>query len=156
MIKLLNIIFNFLKFVLFFISLGLTLYIIMVMYARLDKSMVASINIFIPFLLLLICFCLNMFFRQSMINHNIFYNVTCFLVFSTICVVNIRTIWDYNMVLNEIMGYNINFSYFSDFLVFMKIMLYGLVISNIIFMLYDFLNTDKKTYKSIDNGVEVL
>ena len=35
------------------------------------------------------------------------------------------------------MGYNINFSYFNDFISFMKIMLYGLSLANIFFMIHE-------------------
>ena len=55
------------------------------------------------------------------------------------------------MVLNEIMGYNINFSYYGDFIVFMKLMMYGLFISNIIFIF-----TSKKEKEKENREIEVL
>ena len=51
--------------------------------------------------------------------------------------VGYRAIYDKNMLLNGIMGYNINFSYFADFISFMKIMIYGLVISDICFIIHE-------------------
>ena len=91
--EILNGILKFFKWVLFIISFATTFYIVLSMYDRLDKNIIESVDIFIPF-----------------------------------------TIFDKNMVLSEIMGYGINFSYFSDFLSFMKVLLYGLSIANIFFM----------------------
>ena len=75
--------------------------------------------------------------NQKSVNSNIFYNLTCCLVFCCILVAGLRSVLDKNMLLNSIMGYNINFSYFSDFIAFMKIMLYGLSLANIFFMIHE-------------------
>lgn len=88
-----------------------------------------------------------------MINDNIFYNLTCCLVFFCICLISIRSLFDRNMVLNEIMGYDINFSYYGDFIVFMKIMMYGLFISNILFIFTGNKNKGKEAQKE---KIEVL
>jgi hypothetical protein len=134
MIKILNAIFGFLKYILIFVAFGLTLYIMLGMYMRLNKSMISAISIFIPYLVLLILFCINIFKRQKGVLNNTFYNITCVLAFTTIIFVAARAIWDTSMVLNSIMGYKIDFAYFSDFIVFMKTLLYGLSIANICFM----------------------
>lgn len=130
-----NGIFSFLKWILFIISFGITFYIILSMYNRLNKSMIESIDIFIPFIILLILYFINLIFNQSNITKNVFYNLTSVLVFLTITLVGVRSICDKNMILNKVMGYGINFFYFSNFVSFMKILLYGLSISNIFFMI---------------------
>ena len=135
--KVLNNFFYLLKYILFFISLGLTFYIILGMYSRIEKNYFNCINIFIPYLLILVIFCINFIRNQKVVINNIFYNITCVLVFSIIVLVSLRALFDRNMILNQIMGYNINFSYFSDFLVFMKIMLYGLFFGNIFLLISD-------------------
>ena len=135
--KLLNSMFLGLKFILLIASFSITLYITLSMYNRVNKDIMESIPIFLPYILLLLLFFINITVKQRTVNNNIFYNLTCCLVFSCICVVGLRSILDNNMLLNKIMGYNINFSYFSDFIPFMKIMIYGLIISNIFFMVHE-------------------
>lgn len=135
--KMLNGIFMFLKFILLILGFGLSFFIILSMYKRIDKNIIESIPIFIPFILILFLFFINIIMNQKSVNSNIFYNLTCCLVFSCIVVAGLRSILDKNMLLNSIMGYNINFSYFSDFIAFMKIMLYGLSLANIFFMIHE-------------------
>ena len=76
-------------------------------------------------------FVLNFIFKQDRINSNLFYILTSLLVFIVIIFVCIRAICDKGMLLNKVMGYGINFNYFSDFIIFMEIMLYGLIVSNL-------------------------
>ena len=115
------------------------------MYQRLGKDIIDSFKIFIPYLLILILFVINLFARQKSVTQNIFYNITCTLVFVTIIVVGLRSMFDENMVLREQLGRNINFNFFDYFIPFMKIMLYGLSISNIFLMF-----TGKKKKKEIE------
>ncbi len=153
MLKIFNGLFLVLKFILLFISFGLTLYIMLAMYDRLNKNLMESIDVFLPMLLLVIVFVINVIFRQSSVNKNIFYNISATVVFSTIVFVAYRAIFDTNMILNSVLGYDINFVYFDDFIPFMQTMIYGLIIANIMFMI----NLDKK--KIIENKrveVEVL
>ena len=135
--KILNGIFMFLKFILLILGFGLSFFIILSMYKRIDKNIIESIPIFIPFILILFLFFINIIMNQKSVNSNIFYNLTCCLVFGCILVAGLRSVLDKNMLLNSIMGYNINFSYFSDFIAFMKIMLYGLSLANIFFMIHE-------------------
>lgn len=134
--KILNGLFLGIKWILFIASFSLTFYIVLSMYDRVNKSMIESIDLFIPYLLVLVIFSINIIARQKSVNQNIFYNLTCCIAFSVIVVVCIRAIYDKNMVLNEIMGYEINFSYFNDFLVFMKVLMYGMFLGNIFFMVH--------------------
>ena len=135
--KILNSIFLVLKFILLILSFGLTLYIVLSMYKRIEKNIIESLPIFIPYIILLLLFFINITMNQKSVNKNLFYNLTCCLVFGCICLVGVRAILDKNMLLNEIMGYDINFSYFSDFISFMKIMIYGLIIGNVCFMVHE-------------------
>lgn len=135
--KILNGIFMFLKFILLILGFGLSFFIVLSMYKRVDKNLVESIPIFTPYIILLLIFFINIIFGQKSVNRNLFYNLTCCLVFSCIVIVCLRAILDKNMLLNSIMGYNINFSYFNDFISFMKIMLYGLSLANIFFMIHE-------------------
>ena len=135
--KILNGIFMFLKFILLILGFGLSFFIVLSMYKRVDKNLVESIPIFIPYIIILLIFFINIIFGQKSVNRNLFYNLTCCLVFSCIVIVCLRAILDKNMLLNSIMGYNINFSYFNDFISFMEIMLYGLSLANIFFMIHE-------------------
>lgn len=132
--KVLNKICYYLKYGLWLVALGLSLYVSLGMCYRVSKSILSLIPIFVPFLLLIILFLLNKILKQDVVNNNLFYNVTCVLVFTVIIFVGLRAIFDKNMILNYVMGYNINFTYFSDFLVFMQVMLYGLVVGDILFI----------------------
>lgn len=152
--KMLNSIFYILKYILYFISLGMTFYIILGMYCRLDKNYLYCVNVFIPFTLLLIMFCINFIKNQRVVVDNIFYNITCVLVFITIILISFRSIFDKNMILNEIMGYQINFYYFSDFIIFMEIMLYGLLFGNVFLVLSDI--SIKSKDKDDSSDIEVL
>lgn len=135
--KILNGIFMFLKFILLILGFGLSFFIVLSMYKRVDKNLVESIPIFTPYIIILLIFFINIIFGQKSVNRNLFYNLTCCLVFSCIVIVCLRAILDKNMLLNSIMGYNINFSYFNDFISFMKIMLYGLSLANIFYMIHE-------------------
>ena len=145
----LNICLLVLKFPLFFTAFVLTLIIMFNMYDRVDKSILEGIYIFIPYILVLIFFVINLY--QKEIRDNTFYNLTSCLVFIVTIVVALRALYDKNMLLNEIMGYNINFSYFSDYISFMNIFMYGLVISSVLFMI-----GRKRDIVSEDSKIELL
>ena len=105
------------------------------MYSRVGRSLISSIYIFLPFVILLVFYTINHLFHQSVVTQNVFYNITSVLAFTVIDFVCYRAICDKQMVLNEIMGYGINFSYFEDFLPFMLVFIYGLIISNVLFLI---------------------
>lgn len=131
----LKLLLNVYKFLFLFISFGLSIYIVMGMSFRLGNDLFSSILYLVPFVILLVIYVLNFVFKQDRINGNLFYSLTSLLVYTVIIIVCIRAIFDKGMILNKVMGYGINFNYFSDFIVFMEIMLYGLIISNLLFML---------------------
>lgn len=132
--KIFNGLFYVLKFLLFLGAFGLSLFIMFRMYTRLEKSMTELIKIFIPYVILLIMFFINIFAKQKGVGKNLFYNLTCCIVFITIIVIGYRSIFDNNMILKIKSGYDINFHYYSDALTFINVMLYGLSFSNLFFM----------------------
>lgn len=135
--KIFNYMFYGLKFLFLIASFAICLFIMMRMNMRLDKSFTTIIPELIPFLILLVIFIINIILNQKEVTDNLFYNITCCLVLATILFVGYRAIFDKNMVLNEKYGYGIDFNYFDNFISYIKIMLYGLVICNIFFMFKD-------------------
>ena len=123
-----------LKFLLLIAAFALSLFIFLRMNMRLDKSFVSVLPQFIPFVILLILFIVNVLFKQEGVTKCLFYNLTCSLVLTTIVLVSLRAIMDTNMVLNGKYGYGIDFNFFDNFLAYIDIMVYGLIISNILFM----------------------
>ncbi len=132
--KVINIILSLLKYVLLIAAFALTLFIILKMNMRLNKSLADSVFIFVPYGILLLLFILNGFLNKKAITENLFYNLTSVLVFCTNVVVGLRAIFDTNMLYNAIQKMGVNFNYFNDYLAFNRIMLYGLIIANIVFM----------------------
>ena len=132
--KIINIILSLLKYVLLIAAFALTLFIILKMNMRLNKSLADSVFIFVPYGILLLLFILNGFLNKKAITENLFYNLTSVLVFCTNVVVGLRAIFDTNMLYNAIQKMGVNFNYFNDYLAFNRIMLYGLIIANIVFM----------------------
>ena len=140
-----------LKFLLLIAAFALSLFIFIRMNMRLNKDIVSVLSQFIPFLLLLVLFIVNMIFKQEGVTKCLFYNLTCCLVLTTIVLVSLRSIMDTNMVLNGKYGYGIDFNFFDNFLAYIDIMLYGLIISNILFM---FKEKDKVKDKEIQNNTD--
>ena len=149
MIKMINGLFGILKMILLLVCFVLTFYIIVNMYNRLEKNLVDSIGNFIPFVLLFIAFAVNFVLKQKAVNQNMFYNITCCLVFGMILFAIYRTFNDRNMVVMIRMGYNMNFNYFADVLAPIRVMLYGLFASNVLLML-----TESKIFKEEEKKKE--
>ena len=149
MIKMINGLFGILKMILLLVCFVLTFYIIVNMYNRLEKNLVDSIGNFIPFVLLFIAFAVNFVLKQKAVNQNLFYNITCCLVFGMILFAIYRTFNDRNMVVMIRMGYNMNFNYFADVLAPIRVMLYGLFASNVLLML-----TESKIFKEEEKKKE--
>lgn len=148
--KIFNILFYVLKFILLIAAFGLTLFIIIRMDIRLEKSIMSSFESFIPFIVIFILFMVNMIFRQVGVTKNLFYNLTCCLVLSTIVLVSLRAVLDTNMVLNGKYGYGIDFNFFDNFLAYINIMLYGLSVANIFFMFREKDVKENKVEKKVD------
>ena len=99
--RIFNGLFYILKFLLLVGSFGLTLFILIRMNVRLDKDMISILSQLIPFLLLFVVFIINMIFKQIGVTKNLFYNLTCCLVFAIIIFFGYRAIFYTNMVLNQ-------------------------------------------------------
>lgn len=153
MIKIFNGLLNVLKMIMLLVCFVLTFYIIIRMYQRLEKDLVKSIFNFIPFFLLFILFCVNFIFKQKQVTQNTFYNVTCIIVFAMLGFAIYRTFYDKNMLVLTRLGYDINFNYFADIIAPMKVLLYGLSVSNILLMIsgMEFNKKKIKEDKKIEN-----
>lgn len=152
--KILNTFFYIMKHLLLIIAFVSTLYIIVYMYQRLNKSLTDSVRVFVPYAVLFILFCVNLIARQKEVTKNIFYNICCCLVLATICYCGYRAIFDQNMLMNDKMGYGINFNYYSDFISPLKIMLYGLSIANVFLMVDRFKSKPVPVENSIPDESE--
>ena len=133
--KLLNYLLLDLKCILLLISFLITFFIMISMYNRLDKNVLDCIPTMLPFILLLFLFTINIILKQKETMNNIFFNLTCCLVFMVILVSAYRSFFDQNMVMITKLGYNINFNYFADVIAPMRAMLYLLVLADIILMI---------------------
>lgn len=152
MTKILNKLFLILKTILLPVLLVATIYIVVFMFQRLEKELFGAnfmefLSIVFPYLLLIVLTIMNFFLKQKRVLENTFYNITSFLVMLTVVFFCYRACFDQNMYLWHKYGYNINFNYFSDQIAPMKVMLYGLSISNILLMIEEYLSRDKKMNK---------
>ena len=95
------------------------------------KNMVDLIRVFIPYIVLIILFIINIFFRQYSVTRNVFYNLTCCIVFATIILLAFRARFDESMILILKTDYHTNFDFFSDMLAFVNVMIYGLCIADV-------------------------
>ncbi len=144
--NILNMLFCILKYLLLIVAFVSTLYIMVFMFQRLDKDLLQSYRVFLPYLLLFILFCVNLVARQKSVTHNIFYNICCCLVLATIAYCGYRAIFDDNLLLSGKTSYGIDFDYYNDFIAPMEVMLYGLCIANVCFMF-----KKKKEKQNIEN-----
>lgn len=131
--------FGFIKYLLLIIAFGLVFFGIMVTYSRLEKSLLDALDIFIPFVFVLIMFIINLFVKSDNISKNLLYNLVCNLVFAAIIVICLRAMFDKNMLLYEKYGINFNPSFFSDNLSAIRVMLYMIGFSNIVLLGCDFI-----------------
>ena len=139
--------FNALKYLLLVISFVLVLFGIMAMYKRLDKSMTEAIPLFIPFILVLIIYIVNIFIKSNIIRDNLLFNFTSVLLFVAIIIIGLRAKFDTNMLVYYKYGIEYNPLYLSDNLSTIKTCLYVLFGSNLLFLLSLFFE-DKKVANS--------
>ena len=57
--KIFNVLFSITKYLLFIAAFGITIFIVIQMNTRLEKSFMTSISVFIPFFVLLLFFCIK-------------------------------------------------------------------------------------------------
>ena len=137
MTKIFNGLFYFLKFILYVVAVGTSLFVLFRMYQRLEKPLIGLIYVFIPHILIFALFAINIFFWQKAVTKNVFFNLTCCLVFATIAFVGLRAVLDPYMVYSLKNSFNINFNYFSDGISFFNVMIYGLCIADVFLALSD-------------------
>ncbi len=152
MTKILNKLIYILKNILLPLTFIATIYITVFMFKRLEKDIFGAnlfefLKVVIPFIILLILILVNSFLNIKTVKDNIFYNLTSFIVLITISIFCYRALLDQNMFLWHKYGYNINFNYFSDQIASIQVMLYGLSLANILLIIKDKLNVDKKVNK---------
>lgn len=136
--------FGFLKYILLVVSFGLVFYCLLTTYARLDKSLVEGISVFVPFVLVLFGFLISLVTRAKYVSNSLMFNFVASFVFITSIVVCLRAIYDTNMFLYYKYEINFNPSYFSDNLSFILIELYMLFGANVILLIASFIDKDKK------------
>ncbi len=132
--KTFNALFLILKVLMLFGTMILTLYIMYYMYQRLEKDITGIIPTLLPYAILLILFAINFIARQKSVNRNIFYNIVCCVVLSFILFACYRAIYDDFMILKQKLGYSINFNYFADLIPVIRVLLYGLCLTNFLLM----------------------
>lgn len=145
--KVLNLFLNILKMFLLLISFVLTFYIVVNNYNRLGINAFHSISNFIPYFFLFILLSINFIFKQKEVLNNTFYNICCCLVFILNLFVVYRTLYDSNMVLYIRLGYDMNFNYFTDMFLPIKLLISILCLSNIIMIVKYLLKSDKNVIK---------
>jgi len=147
MIKVLNFFFSILKVILLIVSFMFTFYIIMFMFKRLSKDYMGTIDVFVPYLILFLLMAVNLIFSQKHVLNNLFYNITCCLVFGVLIICGYRAIFDEYMLSGIKMGYGINFNYYADIISPLKSMIYLLIASNVCLMISgsSFKKSDKKS-----------
>ena len=151
MTKILNGMFYLLKFLLIVLAFGSSLYVLVAMYKRLDKNMIDLLRVFIPYMVLIVLWILNIFFRQESVTKNVFYNLTCCIVFATVILLACRSLFDESMILMLKTKYHVNFDFFSDMLTFVNVMIYGLCISDVFLALSGARFGFRKKHKNVEN-----
>jgi len=133
--KILSHFFYYLKYLLLLIAFALVFYGIIMTYKRLDKSLVESIPVFIPFLLVFIVFIFNVFLKKLSLKDHLFYNFVACFVLGVIIYIGLRAKFDTNMLLYYKYKIQYNPLYLSDNIGFIKLMLYFLGASNIFLLI---------------------
>ncbi len=138
MLKLLNKILFYSKIIILIIDFIMTLYITLMMNSIYKDNFINLIRINLPFFLILIILVVSFFFKKG--EDNIFFNITSFLALTTILIIDIRTIYDQNMVMW--IKNSINFYYFRNQIKVIKILGYTIFLGNILIFCFD--NNEKK------------
>lgn len=145
--------FGFLKYILLIIAFGLVFYCIMVTYSRLNKPLTDAINVFLPFVLVLIVFVATLVMRCKSVGNNLLFNFVAVFAFVITIIVCLRSIFDTNMLLFYKYGINFNPSFFADNLSAVKAMLYMIFGANVLLIIRDLVEGKKKdTVKKVNEA----
>ena len=148
--KILSKIFNVLKYLLLVGAFAVVLVGVILTYKRLEKDMIESIPIFIPFVLLLILFVVNIFIKGDSIKDNLFFNLTAVLVLAITIVIGLRAKFDTNMIIYYRYKIDYNPLYFADNLSTIKLMLYMLSGSNILLIIASIFDKPEKIEQPVN------
>ena len=140
-------IFSFLKYILLIVSFGLVFYGIINTYGRLEKPLTEAISIFVPFGVVLLLFLINLFTRSKYTSTSLLFNFVSVFAFVVIIIICLRSMFDTNMILFHRYGIDYNPSFFADNLSVICAMLYMIGASNVILLICDILDKDKKNKK---------
>lgn len=130
--KLLARLLYYLKYLFLVVAFVLVFYGILVTYQRLEKSLSLAFPVFLPFVVVLIIYIMNLFMKKDTIRDNILYNFTAILAFTGIIVVCLRSAFDDNMVMFAKYGIRYNPLFLSDNLSSIQILLYVLASCDIL------------------------
>ncbi len=149
MTKILNKMFYYLKNIMLPLLMFATIYIVMMMFQRLEKEPFGAnfgefLGIILPFIVLIILLIVNTFLKHDEVRNSLFYNLVSFMVMLTIAIFCYRAMFDKNMVMWHRYKYNINFTYFTDQIAPFKVMLYLLSFSNVMLIIKGYLNNKDK------------
>lgn len=136
--------FGFLKYILLVISFGLVFFGIMTTYSRLEKPLTDAIDVFLPFALVLIVFLVNLIMSSKLANSKLLFNfVSCFVFIVTI-IIELRSMFDKNMLLFYKYQINFNPTFFADNLSAIEFMLYMIFGADLLLIVCDLLSKEKK------------
>ena len=148
--------FGFLKYILLVVSFGLVFYCLMITYSRLEKPLTEGIDVFVPFAFILLVFLVNLFIRGNAVSKNLLFNFTCVFVFCMTIVICLRAMFDTDMILFYKYGIDFNPAFFSDNLSMIEIMLYILGSVNVLLILCNLIDRDKKKTKEVKKDSEII
>ena len=120
------------KIVLLLVAFSFVLYISFMRMDFLSSNILSVIPFFIPFFLLLVLFVIGFAFNKG--NSNFYYNLVCVLALSAIIIISLRTMFDKNIIQY---GTNINFNFFNNQEVKIKLLLYLMIICNLFIVFKD-------------------
>lgn len=149
--------FSILKYILLIISFGLVFFGIMTTYARLDKSLTEAVEIFIPFVFVLIMYLINIIVRSKAIGKNLLFNFVSCMVFVVTIIICLRSQFDKSMLLFYKYELNFNPAFFADNLSAIEFMLYMIGSVNILLLLVELFSkgTTKNSFNSIYDNKDV-
>ena len=128
MLKIINRILFFSKIIILLIDFVLTLYILLMLNSYAENELMNLILVCLPLLLTLIVFVISFFFNKG--NDHTLFNVASTLALIVILIIDIRTIFDQNMVMWT--KGNLNFYYFRNQTRVIKILCYTIFINNLL------------------------
>lgn len=152
--KILSKLFGFLKYILLIASFGLVFFGIIKTYVRLEKPLTDAIDIFIPFVFVLLMYIINMFKKNKYVTDNLFFNFVSVVVFIVIIIIGLRSLLDTNMILWHKYNTEFNPAYFADNLSLVTSLLYMIGAANVLLFICGLVDRDKKKKIVVDKEDE--